>query len=314
MHPAPSVILFTVSSGAGYGALIWVGVAAAAAGLPPDRWLGFVLFLVALGLITIGLLSSLFHLGHPERAWRAVSQWRTSWLSREGVAALLTYIPALLFGAGWVLLGTNSGVWTVFGLLASGLAVLTVVCTGMIYASLKPIPAWNNRWVVPLYLLFALGSGGLLVALVAGLFGQSLSWLTWGAVLLLAVGWVAKSGYWRAMDDAHGRHDIRAATGLGRFGQVSALEAPHTSENYLLREMGFVIARKHAGRLKGIALGCGGAATLAAAGSALSAGGISVAAAGVAVALTAVALVIERWLFFAEARHAVTLFYGTLAV
>jgi hypothetical protein len=45
-------------------------------------------------LVTLGLLSSTFHLGHPERAWRAFSQWRSSWLSREGVAAVATYVPA----------------------------------------------------------------------------------------------------------------------------------------------------------------------------------------------------------------------------
>jgi DMSO reductase anchor subunit len=45
-------------------------------------------------LVTLGLLSSTFHLGHPERAWRAFSQWRSSWLSREGVAAVATYLPA----------------------------------------------------------------------------------------------------------------------------------------------------------------------------------------------------------------------------
>jgi hypothetical protein len=49
-------------------------------------------------LVSLGLLSSTFHLGHPERAWRAFSQWRSSWLSREGVAAVATYLPAgLLF-------------------------------------------------------------------------------------------------------------------------------------------------------------------------------------------------------------------------
>ena len=58
------------------------------------------LMIIALVLITAGLLSSTAHLGRPERAWRAFSQWRTSWLSREGVAAVFTYVPAGLFALG----------------------------------------------------------------------------------------------------------------------------------------------------------------------------------------------------------------------
>jgi hypothetical protein len=37
---------------------------------------------------------------------RAFSQWRTSWLSREGVMAVLTSIPAGLSALGWMLLRT----------------------------------------------------------------------------------------------------------------------------------------------------------------------------------------------------------------
>ena len=90
VHPAPSVILFTTASGAGYGLLAWLGAAGAFGGLPADRWFGGVAMVIGLGLVSAGLLASTFHLGHPERAWRALSQWRSSWLSREGVAAMAT--------------------------------------------------------------------------------------------------------------------------------------------------------------------------------------------------------------------------------
>ena len=103
MHPAYSVILFTTASGAGYGLLALLGLTGASHGSASDFWFGAVSMLVALGLITVGLLSSTFHLGHPERAWRAFSQWRSSWLSREGVLAIATYVPACLFGLFWVL-------------------------------------------------------------------------------------------------------------------------------------------------------------------------------------------------------------------
>src|SRR5262244_2372525 len=102
MHPALSVIVFTTASGAGYGLLAWLGVWALVGWLPAHRGLAAASLALSLGAITIGLLSSTLHLGHPERAWRAFSQWRSSWLSREGVASVATYAPALVFGALWL--------------------------------------------------------------------------------------------------------------------------------------------------------------------------------------------------------------------
>src|SRR5690606_8658718 len=124
---------------------------------------------LALALVTVGLLSSLAHLGKPLRAWRALSQWRTSWLSREGVMAVLTYVPALAMAAlllpnlltndadALVQRGNVAGIAVCIAVIACSLA--TIVCTAMIYASLKPSPAWRQRWVVPGYLAFALLSG-----------------------------------------------------------------------------------------------------------------------------------------------------------
>ncbi|MGH6947691.1 MAG: dimethyl sulfoxide reductase anchor subunit family protein, partial [Kiloniellales bacterium] len=159
MHPAPSIILFSTSSGAGYGLLFLLGLAAPLGLIPAGRWLGFSALALALGAVTFGLLASTFHLGHPERTWRAVSQWRSSWLSREGVVALITYVPALIFAAGWVLLERNGGWFAPFGLLAAIGAAATVWCTAMIYASLKTVREWREPLVPPLYFAFALMSG-----------------------------------------------------------------------------------------------------------------------------------------------------------
>ena len=72
MHPAYSVLVFTTFSGAGYGLLVSMALFGMTGGVPPDRWLGVSGFVLALGMITVGLLSSTFHLGHPERAWRPI--------------------------------------------------------------------------------------------------------------------------------------------------------------------------------------------------------------------------------------------------
>lgn len=110
MNPAYSVIVFTTASGAGYGLLAWLAfwdLLGSSEGLDDVFAAGLV---IALVLISGGLLSSTFHLGRPERAWRALSQWRTSWLSREGILALATYPPAGVLLLEWAL-DVDLGVW-----------------------------------------------------------------------------------------------------------------------------------------------------------------------------------------------------------
>jgi len=103
MHPAPSVIVFTTLSGAGFGLLFWLGL-----GLPAVTGrVAFALFAIAFTLAAGGLMASTFHLGHPERAWKAFSQWRSSWLSREGVCAVAALLIMAAYGAGLVFFGAR---------------------------------------------------------------------------------------------------------------------------------------------------------------------------------------------------------------
>ena len=158
MHPAFSVIFFTTASGAGYGLLTLLGLFGALGILPATRDFGLAGFGTGLALVTAGLLSSTFHLGHPERAWRALTQWRTSWLSREGLMAVVTYAPVGLFAYGWLYLGRTEGVFAALGIIGALCCAGTVYCTAMIYASLRSIPHWSNRWVPPCYLLLGLAT------------------------------------------------------------------------------------------------------------------------------------------------------------
>ncbi len=312
MNPAYSVIFFTTASGAGYGLLIWLGVAAVFFDMPAHRWFGLAAFAVALALITVGLLASTFHLGHPERAWRGLTQWRSSWLSREGVAAVLTYIPAGLAAIGWVLLTRNSGVWAWRGAATAFLAVVTVFCTAMIYQSLRAIPRWNTPWVAPVYLAFALASGALLFHFGVRTFGLGLAWSGWAAATLTAAAWAVKLVYWSRIDGAAARSTAESATGLGHLGKVRLFEAPHTGDNYLMREMGYKIARKHARRLRIIALILGGALPVVLAAGATQLPDLAAAfVAAIAVISAGAGLLVERWLFFAEAVHTISLYYGT---
>src|SRR5690349_5166790 len=200
MHPAYSVIFFTTATGAGYGLLACLGISAGFGLIEPGFWFRFVSLGVALVLIASGLLSSTAHLGRPERAWRAFSQWRSSWLSREGVASVATFIPVGLLGVGWVLLGREGGWVAATGLLSAIGASVTVSTTGMIYASLKPIAQWSSRFTLPAYLIFAAMTGSVLFNALLWLFGQGSAWVLVLAIALTVIGWAWKIATWRHND------------------------------------------------------------------------------------------------------------------
>lgn len=312
MHPALSVIFFTTASGAGYGLLFLLALSCATN--PAALSLQESLTLLALGLVfsSAGLLSSMLHLGRPERAWRAFSQWRSSWLSREGVIASFTYLPTLLLG---ILLWSNDApiALRICAVLLAISAGATVFCTARIYSSLKTIHAWHNGYVLPAYLLFALVSGASWNIAVCAWFSSALSVPTLIAtMLLLLLSVVLKLGYWHFIDTTRSTSTAETATGLGRFGQVSSFERPHTEQNYLLKEMGFVLARKHAQRLRHLVLLLF-AATFILLGVLLpiSTGLLSAVLSTLAAITVSVGLLVERWLFFAEAKHLVTLYYDT---
>ncbi|TBR13235.1 MAG: dimethyl sulfoxide reductase anchor subunit [Lysobacter sp.] len=315
MHPALSVIFFTVLSGMGYGLLFWAGVGALAGASP--RALLAALMLGVLSA-TVGLLSSLGHLGKPGRAWRAFSQWRTSWLSREGVAAMLTYVPAFALGTA-LLPGMLSsqrlgdpvapgfpGVISAILLMVGALA--TVACTAMIYASLKPVPAWRDPLVLPVYVAFSLVTGGLAFVALGGAHAVARGPLAVAVIAAVVALARVKRRYWRRAVDAGLSMRRGDAIGLPAR-EASVFERPHTDGNFVTREMVFVLARRHAHRLRQLAMllfTLMPALCVAAAWLLSATDGVLYAAAALA-ALAGTFL--ERWLFFAEAKHLVSLYY-----
>lgn len=303
MKPAFSVIFFTVASGAGFGLFslfVFLDLLILAYGGPglPTADFGMTGGL-ALALIALGLMSSTFHLAKPANAWRAVLRFKTSWLSREGVFALLFFPLALLYL--WMGFSGDTGFSRVlFGLLAVLLAWATVYSTGMIYACLKTIPAWHTPLVPAIYFLLAHSSGALL--LLAFLSVRLGVVVAFAAVALLAAA-LAKALYYVWMGQkGMGGTTRQTATGLSR-SPIRLLDAGHSHGNFVTEEFGFSLARQHVRMLRSLVFLLGfvfplwwvvrGDADLAAATAGL------------------LGLLLERWLFFAEARHVVRHYFET---
>jgi DMSO reductase anchor subunit len=288
MHPAPSVIAFTSLSGLGFGLLFWLGL-----GFPDvTGWVAFVFFALAYLLAVGGLLASTFHLGHPERALKAFTQWRSSWLSREGWAAVATLVLMAVYGAALVFGGTRIGI---IGFVGALLCLATLTTTAMIYTQLKTVPRWHSPLTPVLFLSIALSGG----ALFAGQVSLA-PWLLAGAGVVQVLWWLNGD---KALS-ASGT-DIASATGLGNIGKVRAFEPPHTGTNYLTREMVFVIGRKHAMKLRVISLVL--MVVLPIALLMLPFGHVW---AALAVISHLAGVFVSRWLFFAESEHVVGLYYG----
>jgi len=306
VHPAFSIIAFTTASGLGYGLATALGLGM----LDPSQLATKVAYVLALALTASGLLSSTLHLGNPQRAWRALSQWRTSWLSREGVLAILAFVPLTLCAAAALFLDAYL---PITGLIGAVLCAATVYATSMIYASLRSVQAWNNGLTSGSYLLFAAAGGLLLAAFFALAGGAGGRWLALAALVALAAAWWVKLSWWKRLDGMTPLSTPESATGLGAIGHVRLLERPHMTENYLTSEMGFRVARKHAAKLRRIALMAGGVAPgiLMVAVALIGGAGVwALLAAALAVISHVIGVLAERWLFFAEARHAVMNYYG----
>jgi len=298
MKPALSVLFFTVSSGAGLGWMIWLLLARWSGIALPDRVFA-VSVALALGLFVVGLLSSTLHLANRRNAWRALARWRTSWLSREGVFALALFPAGAL--ALYAIASGSSGLERLAGLGVIGLALATLYSTAMIYACLKTVPRWHCWQVKLAYPLFALASGGLLWlvwAQAAGVGSDAVRTLV--GVLLLA-GAALKYAYWKRFVQPDAGLPSRDAA-LRLNGRVRLLDAGHTGPTFLTQEFGFEVDPGRALRLKWLALALG-----------FLFPALLVWVAPSWLALAAVCclagLLVERWLFFAEAQHVVRVFH-----
>lgn len=308
MHPAFSVIFFTVASGAGFGlfSLLYIAdVFQLGGGF--NRVQLAIGGLIALALIVFGLLSSTFHLANPKNAWRAFNRFRTSWLSREGVFAVL-FMPLALGYLLCIWFDAPAPLRIGIGFLAAVLAWITVFSTGMIYACLKTIRQWHTPLVPANYLALGYASGSLLLLLGAVIARLDTTPYIALSALIVSIAAVLKAIYYFWIGSPSLSPTINTATGFTRAG-VKLLDTGHTHGTFLTQEFGFQLARKQGKLLRALVFVIGfGVPGLMLVAIFQQPGGLL--AASVALLAIMLGASVERWLFFAEARHVVNLYHG----
>jgi DMSO reductase anchor subunit len=313
MQPAFSVIFLTTLIGAAQGlflALYGTEISSLGGLSPMDsqRFL-FAGSLVALVLTALGLIASVFHLGHPERAWRSATMWRTSWLSREVIALPLFMLGLFLYGGSHYLGMGNTPLIGAFTTLA---CLALFVCTAMIYASIRFLQEWASPLTLVNYLLLGCASGLTLATGLAAALGTPglvrpfalaatvltlLAWVTRSASLARNARLKPKSTLQSAIGIKHPRIVQKAMGFMG--GSFNTREFFHGRSHELLRSIKwFFLLMVFPLPLLCLALGVTAASTEML---------------FLAFCTQYMGLLAERWFFFAQANHPQNLYYQTIS-
>jgi len=308
VHPSKSIIFFTVISGTGYGIFISLLFNILFVEISYNFEYKICLSIVSFLMIVSGLLSSTLHLGHPERAWRAFSQWKTSWLSREGLASVITFIPMILFYYFWII---DIKGYNLFLILTSIFSIITIFCTGQMYASLKTIPSWNNPLVTPIYILNGITVGSLFVYSLNFYFDYNLNLFEKFIYIIILLNFISKITYWISVRKKS-YTNIQTAIGI-KSNDITFFEGPHTGKNYLTTEMINKIRKQTSNFLRIVFCVLSFITPLYMINqysSLVADAFILKISMFIVFVLSLIGMIIERYLFFIQSKHVVGLYYG----
>ncbi|MDB5999934.1 MAG: putative rane protein [Rhizobacter sp.] len=310
MHPAFSIIVFTTLAGAAQGLAVVLALAELV-GLPVRSGFMNGSLLLALFMLVVGLGASFMHLGRPERAWRAVLMWRTSWMSREVIV-----LPAFIgiVAVWWLSLRLGVGApwdWVLPLLVIVGAAALWY-CTAMIYACLRFIQEWATPLTIVNYTLVGLSSGFVLTSALAAATEELALLYVIGPLSLFftLVAWFTRSLAWRRNRKLKHKSTLQSATGI-KSPKLVQKSMGMSAGAFNTREFfhGATLAAMRQVKLTSIVLGFGVPSLL------LLIGVITHSPWPMVFALVAQApgLVADRWFFFAQAKHPQNLYYQVVS-
>lgn len=312
MNPAFSVVFLTTLLGAGQGLFLALFVieGAVAAGLLTAPASGFYSCGSATAVILLGagLLASFFHLGHPERAWRAAAMWRTSWLSREVI--VLPLFMALVAGYGWMHWQGQPGTLTL-GFVAVAVCVLLFVCTAMIYACIKFLQEWATPLTLVNFTLLGCASGVMLATALAAVRGEpNVAILGQWAMLLTVAGMATRIVSLRRNAALKPKSTLQSAIGIQHPKVVQKAQG-FMGGSFNTREFFHGRGPGTLRMVKWLFIAAAFVLPVVLVKSGLGAG--SSALLVLAFAVQFCGLVAERWFFFAQANHPQNLYYQTVS-
>ena len=307
MRPQLSIILFTTLAGMAQGLLFFIALLNIEAPVLSAPFIAILALPVSFVLLTLGLVASFFHLGHPERAWRAAMMWRTSWLSREVIA-----LPAVMALTAITFFFVISGMvpaWLWAALLISTLALW--ICTAKIYQCIRFIQEWSHPSTLSNFILLGLTSGGLLLEFLLMLWNDPSVPLGMGLIsganfILLFLALNLKLWIWRRNQQLKPKSNLASATGI-KGNNIRQTSMGFMGGSFNTREFFHHQTDRVISNIRKIIL------LMAYIGPMIllvfSMNSPSVAQIAFALFIHYIGLLAERWMFFAEANHPQNLYY-----
>ena len=317
MHPSFSLILFTSMAGMAQGAIVSLAVLNSGSDQLPSELLNVYLFPLILALLFGGLLASTFHLGHPERAWRAIMMWRTSWLSRE-VLILPAFIAltTLAYYFSW-----KASVPNWLWLLLSIAALALWVCTAMIYQCIRFIQEWAHPATMVNFIALGMSSGWFLLMVLLTLWSilhpnqavvtsSNIAGVAGFTGFLILLSLSLKLWIWKRNRGLKPKSNLQSATGIktGFVRQISMgmMGGSFNTREFFHQQSSFFVANVRKIAFFGTYLLPVLLLTIV-----VSNGTLSVLV--LAFVVHCIGLMAERWLFFAEANHPQNLYYQRIS-
>ena len=307
MRPQFSIIFFTTLVGMAQGLLFFLALINLEAPVLSATFLINLALPVSFILLTLGLIASFFHLGHPERAWRAAMMWRTSWLSREVIA-----LPVVMLATALTFLYIKSGIaptWLWAAVMMSTLALW--ICTAKIYQCIRFIQEWSHPSTLSNFILLGLSSGGLLLEFLLLVWnepntpiGISLISVVNFIVLFLALN--LKLWMWRRNQKLKPKSNLASATGI-KGSNIRQTSMGFMGGSFNTREFFHHQTDRVISNIRKIILLMVYIGPMVLLAFNLSSPSISQVA--IALLVHYIGLLAERWMFFAEANHPQNLYY-----
>ena len=321
-----SVIFLTVLIGAGQGLFLALFVSEllqVSSVLPKKFGMNFYVIgsLISVSLLALGLFSSFFHLGHPERAWRSAAKWRTSWLSREVIVLPLAMLMIVLYGAAHhftfneVLFtipgGTVVNSTLLLGALASVVTIALFICTAMIYGCIKFLQEWHSPFTVINFSLLGLASGFTLATALSTFMTTAFTqFFASTAIILTVLAAVFRSMSLIRNSKIHPKSDLKSAIGVNhpvikQTAQGSMGGSFNTREYFHGKKKSFLKSMKNIFLILAFLIPL----ILLFMGFGKSEFMLPMVAFGVQI----LGLLAERWYFFADAKHPQNLYYQQIS-
>ena len=307
MRPQFSIIFFTTLAGMAQGLLFFIALLNIEAPILSAPFLVMLALPTSFILLTLGLVASFFHLGHPERAWRAAMMWRTSWLSREVLA-----LPLVMLLTAMTFLFVTSGIvpaWLWAALLISTLILW--ICTAKIYQCIRFIQEWSHPSTLSNFILLGLSSGGLLLEFLLMLWNDPSIPLGMGSIsganfILIFLALNLKLWIWRRNQQLKPKSNLASATGI-KGSNIRQTSMGFMGGSFNTREFFHHQTDRVISNIRKIILlltYVGPMILLA-----FSMNSPNIAQIAMALLMHYIGLLAERWMFFAEANHPQNLYY-----